>query len=373
MGPNRTGQHSAVTEIPVRTTERQFVEMVRYANSFALKRPNLHILQQDTGLEHTVLSEILQEAIELSDRRLKLVLPDLRVFDNETVVVFTDYGGEHSDSKYATYSTLLCPWNCCRAFQTQMRKVRQANTLGTKEIAFKDFGMGQLQRALPEYLRLLDMMPGFLFTLAVDTRIGSLFEIPGARQGERVSDVLEAQGFGRRKPKVAEKLMRIVDTAAFLSALLTHDGQGLFWMTDNDSILEPIDSSQAHDDVLKLFQRMLQKYKRPNVNFAMIGGAAPFADDNTMFGDLLSATDVTAGALCQYMSQKQESPEDGIRVKIGCDQVLEWLTKDGIGLKKMTIAIQLDPSGPNGSFKSSIIELAMKDVPQDALMIPVIV
>ena len=362
-----------VTEERTPITEQRFAELVRYANSFALKRPNLEILRRDAGYEHTALSDVLQEAIKSSDRRFKLVLPDLRVYENETVVVLTDYSGEHAGSKYATYSTLLCPWSCCRGFQIQMERVRQKHGLGTKEIEFKDFGMGQLQRALPGYLELLDMMPGFLFTLVVDTRIKSLFEVPDASPDARVSDVLEVHGFGRRKPKIAEKLMRIVDTAAFLTALLAHDGQRIFWMTDNDSIVEAQDSSQGHESVLELFQTMLLKYKRPEVDFKMIGGAAPFADDNTMFGDLLSAPDVVAGALWQYMTQKRISPEGRERVKTGCDQVLEWLTKDGIGLKKMTIAIQQDLGGPQGAFKSSIIELSMKDIPEDALMIPVFV
>ena len=99
-------------------------------------------------------------------------------------------------------------------------------------------------------------------------------------------EVLEGHGFGRRKPKVAEKLMRVVDTAAFLTALLGHDSQNIFWMTDNDSILEPQDSSQAHERVLALFQNLLEKYKRVGVNFAKIGGAAPFTDENALFGDL---------------------------------------------------------------------------------------
>lgn len=351
--------------------DRRFAELVRYANTFALKRPKLEILRRDAGFEHTALAEMLQEAIKDSDRRLRLVLPDLRVFENETVVVLTDYGGEHDGSRYFTYSSLLCPWNCCGAFQEQMGMIRQTHDLGIKEIAFKDFGMGQVFRALPEYLELLDMMPGFLFTLVVDRRIGSLFETADAPRSARVPEVLATHGFGRRKPKVAEKLMRVVDTAAFLTALLAHDNQNVFWMTDHDSIVEAKNSSHAHESVLALFQNLLEKYKRPGVNFAKIGGAAPFADDNAMFGDLLSATDVTAGSLCQYLTQRSVAPEGKETVKPGCDQVLQWLTRDGIGLKKMTIAVHEDSTGPKGAIRSSTIELVLKDIPKDALMIPV--
>ena len=324
-------------------------------------------------MEHTALSEVLQAAILESDRGGRLVLPDLRVFENKTVVVLTDYGGEHGQSRYLTYTTLLCPWSCCGAFQQQMNKVRAAHGLGTKEIAFKDFRMGQLLRALPEYLELLDMMPGFLLTLVVDKGIDSLYEGGGVRPSKRLSALLETHGFGRRKPKVAEKLLRVVDTAAFLTALLAHDGQKIFWMTDNDAIVEAKRSSNPHEGVLKLFQHMLEIYKRSDLEFTLVGGAAPFVDGTEMFGDLLSATDVCAGSLCQYMTQKAVAPDGEENVKAGCDEVLRWLTKDGIGLKKMTIAIHADTSGPDGAFRSSMVELSLKDMPEDLLMIPVYV
>ncbi len=38
--------------------------------------------------------------------------------------------------------------------------------------------MGQLQRALPEYLDALNRIPGFLCTLAVDKRIKTVFGPP---------------------------------------------------------------------------------------------------------------------------------------------------------------------------------------------------
>ena len=235
--------------------------------------------------------------------------------------------------------------------------------------------MGQLRRALPDYLALLDMTPGFLLTLVVDKRVESLFELGGGpRPSKRVSTLLEAHGYGRRKPKVAEKLMRVADTIAFLTALLAHNGQKVFWMTDNDSIVQSQGSSSPHDDTLMLFQTLLEVYKRPGFNFSLVGGASPFDDDgNEMFADLLSATDITAGSLAQFMTLKLTDPAGHQSVKPGCDDVLMWLTKDGIGLKKMTIVIRPDESGPIGAFKSSIFELLLKKLPEDALMIPVYV
>ena len=53
-----------VTEERTPITDQRFAELVRYANSFALKRPTLEVLRRDAGYEHTALSEVLQEAIQ---------------------------------------------------------------------------------------------------------------------------------------------------------------------------------------------------------------------------------------------------------------------------------------------------------------------
>lgn len=50
--------------------------------------------------------------------------------------------------------------------------------------------------------------------------------------------------------------------------------------------------------------------------------------------DLLGATDIVAGSLDQYLAQRQSVPIEEIKVKQGCDLVLQWLTHDGLGLKR---------------------------------------
>ena len=77
------------------------------ANTLAWKKPNLDVLHSERAGQYPPIAEALQRHIKLSDCRNKLVLPNLRAFGNETVAVFTDFGGE-SRSQYLTYSTLVC-------------------------------------------------------------------------------------------------------------------------------------------------------------------------------------------------------------------------------------------------------------------------
>ena len=173
-----------------------------------------------------------------------------------------------------------------------MSAVRQRHGLGTKEIAFKDFRLGQVQRSLPDYLTALNVVPGFLFTLAVDKRLTSLFGPQGKETRELIAQALAQTGAGERKPEVNEKLLRVVHVAAFLTGLLAHDGQKIFWMTDHDAIAP---THEMHEKMLILFQRVLGTYARREFSFQSMSGAVPFEERDLHTLDLLSSTDIVAG------------------------------------------------------------------------------
>ena len=310
---------------------------------------------------------MMQEAIKRGHSHGKL-LPDLRACGNETVAVFTDYGGEDNKERYFTYSTLVCGWNLSEFFLHRMKSIRQKHSLEEKEIAFKDFRMGQLQRALPDYLNALDTLPGFLFTLVVDKHLSSLFGPAGKETRDLITQTLKSEGFGERKPAINEKLLRIVHIAAFLTGLLAHNTQKIFWMTDHDSISP---TAEMHEKTLSLFQRVLGMYTNEKDIFPILGGALPFDERSVELLDFLSATDVCAGSLSQYLTQVATvKPGEEIIVKAGCERVLQWLAHDGIGLKKMNVIMR---PGPNGIIKSSILKLQPENPPKNVRIIPIFI
>ena len=189
------------------------------------------------------------------------MLPNLQAFGNQTVALFTDFGGEHKEARFRTYSTLICGWNMTDLFLERVKRIRKDYKLGDKEIAFKDFSMGQVKRALAEYLKALDLLPGFLFSLAIDKRIDSVFGPYGKDTQRWIIDTLDSEGFDGRKPAVNEKLLRVVHIVAFFSGLFTRDDQKVFWMTDNDAISE---TEEMHMNSLSLLQSVLTLYIKGN-------------------------------------------------------------------------------------------------------------
>jgi len=340
-----------------------FASLTETANKLVWKTPDFNLLHLRPVDEYPLIARVLREQLLKAHNGGRLMLPDLAAFDNSSVAVFSDYGGE-SSGDYYTYSAVVCGWNYIGAFAAKMAEVRKAHSLGEKEIAFKDFGMGQLRRALPDYLSALNnLLPGFLCTLVVDKKIKTLLG-PG---GKQLADMLQAEGVGEWKASVTEKLLRITHMTAFLTVLLARNGQKVFWMTDNDNVCA---NEEQHMGALKMFERAIRIYQRPNQAFPLIGGARPFDPKSLDMLDVLSACDVTASTLEHYFTRKDKSPDELFGVKQGADSVLRWLTSDGIGLKKATFIVK---SREDGQIEFGTVDFRPAENPTDLTLVPIFV
>lgn len=344
----------------------QFADLAKLANELVWTDPDLNVLRPELMDQYSSIVHALQDSLLGSHQRGKLILPDLEAMGNTSIGLFSDYAGE-SSGNYYTYTFLTCAWLSTGTFHERMRKVRDEFKLGDKEIAFKDFRMGQMRRALPDYLNLLDtLVPGFLLTVVIDKKLTGMFGVNERSAQSDLAQVLGAGGLGDWKPHVAEKLVRIVHIGAFLAALLGASGQKLFWMTDNDAICA---NPSLHEHALALFARVLPLYTGPDHSFQDFCGATPFAERHLMTLDLLSAADIVASSVEHYLTKRDaEGPVD-FEVNAGAEQVLQWLAHDGLGLKKATIIIR----PVEGGIQSATLEFGLIDPPEHATFIPVIV
>lgn len=317
--------------------EDQIKELHDLSLSATLVRPDLDIVP-DTE-EYPWFIREFQKRLQAMEKRSELLLPDIRK-NNESIAVFSDYGGESSESLYNTYSFLVCAWNQTAPFKNHMDAVRQEYRLNDpfKEISFKDFGYGPISRALTKYLAGLGgLVNGYMFTVVISKDVPSIFGGENKRVMRReIAKALKDADLGEWKPDVSEKLLRITHFAAYLVALLCRPGHKVFWMTDNDSIA---DNPALHQKTLQIFANILQKYCKHELS--VIGGAIPFEKDDHSLLDLLSAADVVAGSVEHYMTREKKLGDD-LTIKEEAEKVLSWLTGHGILLKKHTMIIKLD-------------------------------
>ena len=331
------------------------------ANKLVWKTPDFNLLHSHPVEDYPLIARVLQEQLVKAHNRGQVHLPDLSAFNNSSVAVFSDYAGE-SSGNYYTYSILVCGWNYIGPFAQRMSEIRRVHALEEKEISFKDFRMGQLRRALPDYLIALNnLLPGFLCTLVVDKKISTLF----GPDGNKLAEMLQAEGVGEWKPVVTEKLLRITHTAGFLTTLLARNGQKVFWMTDNDAVCA---NEEQHLGALRMFERATRIYRRPNQEFPTIGGATPFDPKSLDTLDILSACDVTASSLEHYLTRKDHLSKSDLLVKGGVDSVLPWLANDGIGLKKMALILN---QRPDGQIEYGTLDFTPVNQPADLTLIPI--
>ncbi|MEJ6079735.1 hypothetical protein MT391_14520 [Vibrio sp. 1-Bac 57] len=308
--------------------------LIKLANRMVKKTNQINVLQDKYIGQYPPLITFIDELFKKSLKNKTLMLPELNKDGNGSTSIFSDYGGEAKDSNYLTYSFLVCGWNHSHGLEIEMKKIREKYGLGDKEISFKDFRFGPIKRALPDYLNALDnYVFGMLFTVIIDKKAGPFFNIR-TEEGLSVSQHLKANNLGVWKPKVAEKLMRITHIAAYLTNLLAEEDQKLLWMTDSDAIAS---TSSQLNDLIKVFDRVLLLYgEKP---YPLVGGAIPFKERSVKMLDLLSCADISAGSIEHYFTRKDKM-NDSLTVKEEANSVLEWLSRDGIGLKKKTIIIQ---------------------------------
>ena len=299
------------------------------ADSLMKKNYDLSILQKDQ--QYPSILYAIEDHFQDQDRRTSLLLPELN-YENKTVAVFSDYGGESKTSNYNTYSFLICAWDHTNPFQSSMKFIRKKYDLNDKEIAFKDFDYGPISRALDDYLCALNMIPGLLFTVVIEKGAGSM----NREEAKEIVELLKEYDLGEWKPAVGQKVILVCNIVAYLVALLVADNQKVFWMTDNDNIVANDDLSASWTRIFHRTLSILSVIDLPEVYCAL-----PFSGRHLPTMDLLSSTDVVAGSIDHYFTRLAAGFED---FKEETNKVVEWLCYPGL-LRKENIMIKKNKSG----------------------------
>lgn len=153
--------------------------------------------------------------------------------DSSSLLLASDYGGQHSGAHYETYSYLLV----CRDRFVVWREAQQALRArwlpDGRRLSYKSLGDSIKARAVPAFLAAADLLAGILVTFAISTQMKSIF----AREGHILRTSTNLSEYQHWKPKPFERLYRITSLAAFLLSGLSQPGQSVVWLTDEDEIV----------------------------------------------------------------------------------------------------------------------------------------
>lgn len=217
------------------------------------------------------------------------------------IIIASDYSGENEKSPYQVFSFLLVGIDECLEWNEVRNGFRKEYFPNDRRMAFKNLNDNQRRQALSPFLKLANQLPGFLFTIAIDKTIDTLFE------GKAPIDLgnQEFHDFKTWKPKVLEKAFRIVHFAAFLTAGFSFPNQNILWFSDEDSVVA---NFPRLTQLTNIFASVLSGYV--NHNLAHIRFGTTNNDDGTLIiEDLTSIPDLVAGAISEQLILSQEEPE----------------------------------------------------------------
>lgn len=317
-------------------------------------------------LKHNVVLPVLKPAFKIPlidsfndvlrkiDENRQLLLPDFS--DCDTIAVFSDYGGDSGQESYMTYSFLFADFNSISTvFNCLMQSIRRKyfTEWPEKEIAFKHIKQKHIKESLWEYLCAADnSIHGLLFTLIVDRRINGLF---GDIQEN--AKIINARSGLDWKPKVLEKLIRVDTVIAYFLNLLGYSTQKVFWLTDDDSIIENEEKgAMAAQSIIN----MTHIFENPVIfQTTGYGKCSTFRQEYTgAFIDALSLTDIVGGSVNHYLTREKQGGKD-FEIKEQVDIVCKWLTQQGASLNRINIIVRPD-NKKKGSYYLGALNFELK-------------
>lgn len=167
----------------------------------------------------------------------------------KSIVVVSDYGGEHEGAKADTYGFLCTLPQMLHIWHDHIKQLRSARGIEARTMAYKKLpltGTSALTAALPEWLSLANRIAGVLFVVSIDKRLDTIF-------GEGLNEVVDGMakhGYDQWASQHLEKALRVVTILAYLVSLITHEGQRFLWITHRDPIADNETKRRALENLL---------------------------------------------------------------------------------------------------------------------------
>lgn len=249
---------------------------------------------QNPGLD---LIRMMNDVMCGAQTRNLQLFPNVRT--SHTILLASDYSGQHDTARFESYSFLLTTPESCSAWEQYRAKWRSqlpADARG-RRMSYKNLNDGYRQQALPHLLAAAGGLHGLSFTVLVDRSLRDLF-VDGF-----VASFLAQQGrFNEWGAATLEKLFRVVTFAALLVAGLSCDGQRIIWVTDEDDIAA---NPKKLDEFTYAFGATLRRLLSNDIG--LVQCCTTELDVNLELEDLVAIPDLIAGTLSELLAAYQRA------------------------------------------------------------------
>lgn len=207
----------------------------------------------------------------------------------KTLLIASDFGGEHRGHRFETYSFLFLDLERNSHWIQSQPDFRQRYALDKRRLAFKAMGDHIKRAALIPFLRRAHDLDGMLVVFAISKGKMSLFEPSEWRD----------HSLQLWKPHIREKLLRVLHISGLFCGALSMPGQDVLWVVDEDSIA-------ANDAQLIQLTTILSGIFSHYLNHDLrhLKCATTKSDDGSrQLEDFVSIADLAAGGLSELMTK----------------------------------------------------------------------
>lgn len=212
-----------------------------------------------------------------------------------TLIVASDYSGQHKEATHEAYAFLLTTDRALSAWLPLLDDFRRQWLPDGRRMSFKKLKEPVRWRALPAFLETFEKLPANLLTVMVDRRVGSFMHGGPPEIIKAFPDCFTENS----KHVTVEKMFRLAGFVALVLSGVRQEDQPSNWISDHD---EALDSHRKREQFARLAAYLsfgLTGWRRPADN--MFGTTesphAPYwAEDVTALPDLV------AGVYCALSS-----------------------------------------------------------------------
>lgn len=213
---------------------------------------------------------------------------------SETLLIASDYSGEHKEAPCYVFSFLITTLASWEAWENERTSLRKEFLPDSRRMSFKNLKDTHRKAALPSYLQAANKIDGISYSLVIDKKEARLFHLDLSAP--------HLSAYKKWPPNVLNKACTIVVMLGILLAKLAKPGQNVLWVTDEDSIA-------ANDERLTELTQLFAWVVSSQIPF-MLGHArccTAKSDTHKQLEDLLFIPDAVSGALSEQFTRSRIS------------------------------------------------------------------
>ena len=268
----------------------------------------------------------------------------------KTLFCFSDYSGEEEQSNHFVYSFLILNGDNLPEWNKQRQALRNDILSDGRRVSYKNYRDKLSEKFIEKYLEIADDLDGYLITISVSKKLGSIFENNSAIDLTN-PDFIKYSSWTK---DTIEKTFRIMHFLSLFVSGLSSEYQNLFWITDNDKIAA---NNERITQLTELFASVMAIYLNHNLGHLKVG-TTKSDDGSRLIEDLCSITDLAAGSYSdQHKTIETPSNKDLADIfwiyspdyKKKTKNLIWWLSTSNKKLCKLCFKITENGDGKSGS------------------------